>query len=54
MISIEKVTQAHEILELEGEFKQLFQHFHLNIIKCPQRSDLDVSDNNSMKGLKSV
>lgn len=36
MICIEKVTQAHGILELEAKCKQLFQNFHLKIIKSPQ------------------
>ena len=53
MISIEKVTQAHVILEFEGEFKHLFQHFHVKTIKCPQENDLDVGDSTSVKGLKS-
>lgn len=54
MISIEKVTQAHET-ELKGEFEQLFQHFHFKIIiKFPQRSNLDVWDNNSVKGLNTL
>lgn len=42
MINVKKVTQAYEILELEGRFEELFQYFDLNTIKVPQRSDLDV------------
>lgn len=52
MISMKKVTQAYEILELEGRFEELLQYFHLNIIKVPLRSDLDVWDDNLVKGLK--
>lgn len=52
MINVKKVTQAYEILELEGRFEELFQHFDLNTIKVPQRSDLDVWANHLVKGLK--
>lgn len=54
MVSIAKVTQAHELdlLELEGEFKQLIQHFHFKVIKFPQRGYLAIWGNNSGRGLK--
>lgn len=52
MINVKKVTQAYEILELEGRFEELFQYFDLNTIKVPQRSDLDVWANHLVKGLK--